>query len=429
MERANESPQAEGADVDLRAPEVDTGPKLEADTVADAASPYPPEVEILEIDGRRMVLVGTAHISQASVELVRQVIEAERPDAVCVELDPQRYRALAEAQQWEHLDLKQIIRSRQLTTLAVNLLLAAYQRRLGEQFGVTPGRELLEATQTAKALDIPVVLCDRDVRVTLRRAARATPFHRKIMLVSWLLMSLLERSDSNQISKEQLEALKQRDALNDLLGELGEAMPSLKNALIDERDAYLATKIRRSTGQRLVAVVGAGHLQGMVARLRAGEEADLADLDRVPPASPWWKIIGWGIPVMIVAGLAWLGWSQGREVATENLVFWVVVNGVPAALGTAIAFGHPLTVLAALVAAPLTSLSPLIGAGYVAAFVQAWLKPPKVKELETVVVEAGKLSRWWGNRLLRIILVFVLSTLGSAVGTYLGAGKILSSLL
>lgn len=396
---------------------------------ATAPQAYPPEVEILEVGGRRLVLVGTAHISQASVDLVKLVIETERPDTVCVELDPQRYRALAEKEHWQHLDLKQIIKNRQLATLGVNLLLAAYQRRLGEQFGVTPGRELLEATRTAEALGIHVELCDRDVRVTLRRAARATSLWRKLTLVSWLLASFFERSDEAEITAEQLEALKQRDALNDLLGELGEAMPALKRALIDERDAYLATKIQRAPGQRLVAVVGAGHLQGMALRLRAGEQADLEALDVVPPSSPWLKVIGWGIPALIVAGLGWIFWAKGRDAAAENLLFWIVANGVPSALGTALAFGHPLTVLTAFVAAPITSLSPVIGAGHVAAFVQAWLRPPLVKELETVVADAGHPRRWWSNRLLRIILVLILATLGSFLGTWLGAGKILSTLL
>jgi len=397
------------------------------DQAPGAGSDYPPEVEILDLDGRRLVLVGTAHISQASVDLVRTVIETERPDVVCIELDAQRYRALAEVQQWEHLDLRQIIRKQQLATLAVNLLLAAYQRRLGEQLGVSPGQELLAAARAAEALAVPVVLCDRDVRVTLRRAARATPIHRKLMLMSWMLASLLDRSASDALSSEQLEALKERDALNDLLAELGQTLPSLKNALIDERDAYLATKIRRSAGQRTVAVVGAGHLAGMVTRLKAGDEADLEALDQVPPASPWLKVIGWGIPALIFAGLGWVAWSKGRDTAAENLLFWVVVNGVPSAFGTALAFGHPLTILSAFVAAPITSLSPLIGAGYVAAFVQAWLRPPRVKELEQVVPDAGKLGRWWRNRLLRIILVFALSTLGSVLGTYLGLGKILAT--
>lgn len=389
-------------------------------------APYPPEVEVLELDGgRRLVLVGTAHVSQASVELVRRVIERERPDCVCLELDEKRYQALAEKRAWEALDLKEVIRRKQLLTLIVNLLLASYQKRLGEQLGVEPGRELLEAARAAQEHGIPIALCDRDVRVTLRRAARATPFHRKILLASYVLAGILDRSE---LTAEQLEELKERDALNELLRELGNALPTLKTALIDERDAYLATKIRRTPGRRLVAVVGAGHLAGMAERLRSGDEADLEALDRIPPASPAWKVLGWGIPVLILAALGWIGWTQGGAAAGENALFWVLANGIPSALGAALALGHPLTVLSAFLGAPLTSLTPVIGAGYVTAFVQAWLRPPVVRELKTVIEDAGKLGRWWGNRLLRIFLVFLLSTAGSIVGTWLGAGKIVSSL-
>lgn len=396
----------------------------------DAATPsgdeaYPPEVEVLELDGRRLVLVGTAHISQRSVELVRDVIERERPDQVCIELDPQRYQALSQKRSWESLDLKEVIRRKQLTTLLVNLLLASYQKRLGDQLGVEPGKELLEAAKVAESLDIPISLCDRDVRVTLRRAARATPFHRKLMLASYLMASMFDRTE---ISEEQLAELKQQDALNELLGELGEAMPSLKTSLIDERDAYLAAKIRRTPGDTLVAVVGAGHLRGMAARLRQEDDVDLAALEEIPPVSPIWKVVGWGIPVLIIGSLIWIGVSQGRDEATENAVFWFLANGIPSALGALIALAHPATVAASFVVAPFTSLSPLIGAGYVAAFVQAWFRPPLVKELKTVNEDAGRLRRWWGNKLLRVFLVFVLSTLGSALGTWLGAGKIIASL-
>lgn len=387
---------------------------------------YPPEVAILDLDGRRLVLVGTAHISQRSIDLVREVIAKEQPDRVCLELDPQRYEALSQQRKWEGLDLRQVIRNKQLATLLVNLLLASYQKRLGDSLGVEPGRELLAAAEAAEAAGIPIALCDRDVRVTLRRAARATPFHRKIWLMANLLASILDRTE---LTEEQLEELKQQDALNELLGELGKAMPSLKTALIDERDDYLATKLRQAEGERLVAVVGAGHLKGMIERLEAGHEADLAALDEIPPVSPAWKVVGWAVPAAVISALAWIGWSKGGAAAVDNATFWVLANGIPSAAGTLLALGHPGTIIAAFLAAPLTSLTPVIGAGYVAAFVQAYLAPPKVKEFQSVVEDAGTPKRWWGNRLLRILLVFILSTLGSMIGTWLGAGKILSTLL
>ncbi len=386
---------------------------------------YPPEVAILDLDGRRLVLVGTAHISQSSIDLVREVIEKERPNRVCLELDPQRYEALSQQRKWEGLDLRQVIRNKQLATLLVNLLLASYQKRLGESLGVEPGRELLAAAEAANERDIPIELCDRDVRITLRRAARATPFHRKIWLMANLLASILDRTE---LTEEQLDELKQQDALNELLGELGKAMPSLKTTLIDERDDYLATKVRQSEGDHLVAVVGAGHLKGMIERLESGKEADLEALDVIPPVSPAWKVVGWAIPAAVIGALAWIGWSKGGAVAADNATFWFLANGIPSAFGCILALAHPGTVIASFLAAPFTSLTPVIGAGYVAAFVQAYLAPPVVKEFQSVVEDAGKPKRWWSNRLLRILLVFILSTLGSLLGTWLGAGKILSTL-
>ena len=387
--------------------------------------PYPPEVEILEVDGTRIVLVGTAHISQQSVDLVRRVIEQEKPDRVCIELDEKRYRSLTQKQRWESLDLKQIIREKQLSTLIVNLVLASYQKQLGGQLGVEPGRELLEAAKVAEEHGIPIALCDRDVRITLRRAAGATSFFRKLLLVSELLATLL---DSPEISEEQLEELKQGDILNELLQEVGNRYPSLKTALIDERDDYLKESIVRTPGENLVAVVGAGHMPGIVAGIQERRPVNLQDLEEIPPVSSIWKYIGWGIPILILAAIGWIGWTQGVDKAGENLLFWIVANSVPTGIGALLAGGHPLTILAGALAAPITSLSPLVGAHYVTAFVQAWLRPPLVKELQQVSEDLSRPVMWWKNRLLRIFLCFLLPALGSVLGTFLGGGKILSDL-
>jgi pheromone shutdown-related protein TraB len=386
---------------------------------------YPPEVEIIDLEGRRLVLVGTAHISRQSVELVRRVIERERPDKVCIELDPKRYQSLTQHHKWESLDLKEIIRQKQLATLLVNLVLASYQKKLGGQLGVEPGKELLEAAQVAEELGIPVALCDRDVRITLRRAAAATPLFRKLLLSSELLLTLLE---SPEISEEQLEELKQGDMLTELLQEVGARYPTLKTALIDERDAYLKESIVRTEGNCLVAVVGAGHLRGIVKLLAEQQPVDLEALDQIPAPSPWWKVVGWTIPAMIIGSLAWIGWSQGLDKAGENLLVWVLANGSLTALGAIIAGSHPLTILAGFVAAPFTSLSPLVGAHFVTTFVQAWLRPPLVKELKSVSEDIGHFRGWWNNRLLRIFLCFILTGMGSVLGTLIGGGKILSDL-
>jgi pheromone shutdown-related protein TraB len=386
---------------------------------------HPRDVQVVEVDGREFVLVGTAHISRESAELVREVIEAERPDAVCVELDAQRYQALSQKRRWDSLDLKQVIRSKQIAALLANLLLSAYQKKLGGALGVTPGTELLEATKVAEELDIPVSLCDRDVRVTLRRAWASMSLWKKATLLSTFAASAFERPE---LDEEELRRLRDRDVLSELMEELGHAMPALKRVLIDERDAYLARKIRETPGRRIVAVVGAGHVEGMSRALREQQDADLDALETVPSISPAWKWVGWGIPATIVAALAWIAWSKGPEAAGDNLAYWVLANGIPSTLGAAVALAHPVTVAAAFFVAPVTSLTPVIGAGYVLAFLQAWVRPPIVSEFETLGEDVLSLRRWWQNRLLRILLVFVLTTVGSLIGTYLGGFEILSNL-
>jgi len=370
--------------------------------------------------------VGTAHISQQSVDLVREVIEAERPDCVCVELDQQRYEALSQEKTFQAQDLREIIRNRQLAALLMNLLLASYQKRLGMKLGVTPGKELLEATRAAQEHDIPIALCDRDVRITLRRAWAAISFWHKLQLASGVMASAFE---DTEITEEELARIRQQDVLSELMRELGEAMPRLKTSLIDERDTYLAQKIRETPGQKIVAVVGAGHIEGMSRAMAAEQDVDLEEIESIEPASPIWKWVGWAIPLLIVSSIAWIGATQGFTRAGENALYWFLANAIPSGIGGLLAFAHPLTTLAAFFAAPFTSLTPVIGAGYVAAFVQTWFVPPTVHEIQTVGEAIGTLKGWWTNRLLRILLVFLLTTLGSVIGTWVGGFEIVSNLL
>ncbi len=381
---------------------------------------------MLELGGRRFFLVGTAHISQQSVDLVREVIEGERPDCVCVELDQQRYEALSQEKTFQAQDLREIIRNRQLAALLMNLLLASYQKRLGMKLGVTPGKELLEATRAAQENDIPIALCDRDVRITLRRAWAAISFWHKLQLASGVMASAFE---DVEISEEELARIRQQDVLSELMRELGEAMPRLKTSLIDERDTYLAQKIREAPGQKIVAVVGAGHIEGMSRAMAAEQDVDLTEIETIAPASPVWKWVGWAIPGLIVGSIAWIGATQGFTQAGENALYWFLANAIPSGIGGLLAFAHPLTTLAAFFAAPFTSLTPVIGAGYVAAFVQTWFVPPTVHEIQTVGEAISTAKGWWTNRLLRILLVFLLTTLGSVIGTWVGGFEIVSNLV
>jgi pheromone shutdown-related protein TraB len=384
------------------------------------------DVRVVRFDDREVVVLGTAHVSRESVDLVRAAIAELRPDAVCVELDEKRYEALARPERFEALDLREVIKSRQLATLGLNLALASYQRSLGVALGVKPGAELLEAARCAEAEGIPVSLCDRDVRVTLRRAWRALSFWKRWLLVGTFSAAIFEREE---LSEEDLRELRRTDVLSRLLQELGEAFPGLKTVLIDERDAYLAERIRETPGRRLLAVVGAGHVEGLVKALESGTRADLPALSAVPASSNLTHLLGWGIPLLVVLSLVAIGLRDGGAVAGENVAFFALATGLPSAAGTLLALGHPATVLSALLLAPLTALSPMIGIGHVTALVQSWVRPPLVRELSSALDDLGSARGLWRNRLLRVLLVFTLSTLGGMVGTWVGGARLLSSLI
>ncbi|RMI03316.1 MAG: TraB/GumN family protein [Calditrichaeota bacterium] len=386
---------------------------------------YSSDVHTVTRDGREFILVGTAHVSRQSVELVRQVIEQEQPDCVAVELDSQRFQALAKKQHWQNLDIKAVIRQKQLSTLFINLLLSAYQRKLGEKLGVMPGTELLEATRVAEEHNIPVSLCDRDIRITLRRTWNSMSFWDKMKLLAVALAGIFEKPE---LTEEQLAEIRRKDVLTELIDEIGKMMPTIKTVLIDERDTYLAEKIRQCSGDRVVAVVGAGHVNGIVQRLQNHHPVDLSEIEQIPPVSPVWKWVGWGIPALIIGALIYIGLTKGAAVAGDNALFWILANGIPSSLGAILALAHPLTVAAAFLAAPITSLTPVIGAGYVTAFVQFYAQPPLVKEFQSIGSDITVPKRWWQNRLLRILLVFMFTTLGSVIGTWVGGYRIISNL-
>jgi len=390
------------------------------------ANEYCDDVHVIEHEDQTIILVGTAHISPESVKLVKVVIEQEQPDCVCLELDDKRHQALTQKKKWQALDLKEVIKNKQLSTLLVSLLMASYQKRLGGKMGVFPGAELLAAAQMANKYHIPISLCDRDVRITLRRAWKSTSFFKKGYLLTSLLASLFDKSD---ISEEKLTELKQKDVLSELMDEMGETLPDLKRVLIDERDIFLVEKIKASPGKRIVAIVGAGHVGGMKRQFSSNNTDKIHNISQIPPVSKTFKFFGWAVPLLIVGSIVAIGMQKGASVAGENALFWVVANGVPASCGALLAFAHPLTTIGAFASAPLTSLTPVIGAGYVTAFIQVMTRPPVVKEFESAGDDIATFKGWWKNKLLRVFLVFFLTGLGSAIGTWVGGYEIFKNLI
>ncbi len=383
------------------------------------------DVHLLNYKDKQIFLIGTAHISKMSADLVKEVIISEMPDTVCVELDAQRLESIKNKKRWENLDLKTIIKQKQLSTLIINILLSSYQKKLGSKLGVNPGLELLEAVKIAEENNLAIELIDRDVKITLKRAWHSMSFFQKAKFMTFGLASVF---DKQEITEEQLEELKNKDVLTELMNDLGKELPVLKKVLIDERDSFLAQKIMNSSGNKIVAVVGAGHVQGILDKINSDEKINIEEITFIPKPSPVAKIIGWSIPILIICSIVYIGLAKGFDEAGNSVLIWILANGIPSAIGAIIAFGHPYAIISVFFAAPLTSLTPLIGAGYVAAFVQSYFKPPVVLEIQNVSEDINKLSLWWKNKLLRILLVFILSGLGSVLGTYVGAYKIFTNL-
>lgn len=376
------------------------------------------ELTRIELDGKQIVLVGTAHISQQSVDTVLETIRTEEPDTVCVELDQQRYQNLKNQENWKSLNLIEVIKKGQMPFLLANVALASYQKRMGLTTGVKPGAELAAAATAAEEADIQVELVDRSIRTSLLRIWRRTGFWSKMKVLATLVTSLFEKQE---LSEEDLAKLRQGDTLNTMLEEMGEVLPSVKTVLVDERDTYMAHKISQVPGEKIVAVVGAAHVPGILRQIKQEISPEvIQEIDTVPPKSAVSKAIPWIIPAIVAALFVGGFFFGNRDLLAEAALAWLLANGILSALGALIAWGHPITVATAFFAAPLTSLNPTIGAGMVTGLVQAFIASPTVGDMESVGDDLANMRGWWSNRLTRVMLVFVFSTMGSAMGTLIG---------
>lgn len=377
---------------------------------------------------REVILIGTAHISQASADLVTEMIEKEQPDTVCVELCNTRYQTLLNPDAWKKTDIVQVIKQKRTFVLFLNFMLSSIQRRMAKDMNVTPGLEMQAAIDQAKAQDAEVATIDREVRTTLQRVWGLMGFWTKMKLFNQILLGLFEEEED--VSQEQIESLKEKGALEMLLQEMGDQLPGVKERLIDERDLYMVEKIRQAPGKKLLAVVGAGHVPGMMKHWN-DTTIDMNELDRLPNPSPWTTLLKWAIPlvviVLLVAGFLKGDPSTALERGMNGIWGWIIVNGGLAGLGALIAFGHPLTILASIIAAPITSLNPLIGVGYVSGLVEALVRRPTVEAFEELPEAILTAKGWWGNQVTRILLVFILSSVGSSIGTFVGYGWLIDN--
>ena len=397
---------------------------------------------VVERDGVRYTLLGTAHVSKASVDCVRAAVDSGEFDAVAIELDAQRMQALTDPDALSKLDLVRVLREGRAAVFAANLGLAAYQRRLAEQLGIEPGAELKAAAEEARARGLPVRLIDRDVGLTFRRAMHRLGWWGRAKVSSGLLASLFF---DEEVGSDQIEDLKQGDMLEASFGEFARENPALYEVVIAERDRYMAAKLRASANdapgdgggsdaaapREVLAVVGAGHLQGL-ARHLDGDTASPADitaaLEDVPAKSgiPWFTIV---LAVFVLGGFAWGFWQGGADLGGELILYWVLITGILGAIGCAAAGGHPLSIAAAFVASPLTPLHPALASGTISALVEAWVRKPTYADFMALRDDVQTIRGWWRNRVARVLLNFFLTSLGTAIGVWLGGARMISRLV
>lgn len=363
------------------------------------------------------MLVGTAHVSKQSVNEVEVAIDAEQPDHICLELDDGRMKNKEQESSWSNMDVRKVIKENKGFLLVANMALASFQKRMGDQSGSAPGQEILSAASLAKERGIPFSLCDREIQVTFKRAWRKSNLWNKAKLIATIISAVFS---NEKISDEELEDLKKADVMQSMMDEMAKELPSIKEVLIDERDRYLATSIYLAPGQKKLAVIGAGHQNGVIKTLQLIEEkelgTDLSDISVIPPAGKGGKILSWAFPVLLVAILVYGFINMGSTQGIKLFGAWLAVNMSFTALGAIISLAHPLNIIASMLASPFASLHPAIGVGMVSGLVEATLKKPKVRDFEQLSNDAATFKGWYRNRVLHTLLVFLLTSLFASVG-------------
>jgi len=374
-----------------------------------------------------ITLVGTAHVSKQSVELVEERVKSGEYDCVAVELCPPRLENLVNKSWWKNLDIYQIFRQQKATLLLVNLTLSAYQKRLAEKIGVQAGQEMIRAVELAKERGLELRVIDRDISTTLHRIVTRVSLWQKLKIFSGLIAGIFV---GEEVSEQQIEDLKRGDMLHSVVEEFGESLPQFKEVLIDERDEYMTGKLVELANtpggpKKILALVGAGHLVGMMPAFnRPPGRERIEELEYRPPPGKSGYYVGWTICVVVLS-LFVVGFMRSPELGTKLVVLWVVINGGLCALGTAMALAHPLSIVTAFFAAPITSLNPTIGAGMVVGLVESYLRKPRVGDFETLREDIGSMRMWWNNGVLRVLLAFVMASFGSMLGTYLAGASII----
>ncbi len=372
--------------------------------------------ETIAIGEKEVILIGTVHISKESVEEVREIIEKEKPDVVGVELCESRFEALKNLKKWEDTNILDIIKQGKIFLFLINLLLSNYQKKLGDKFGVKPGSEFIEAINVAEKKNIKIALIDRDIQTTLKRAWNKMKLKEKLKLMFGVFLGFFEEEEEEDI----IEKLQDKDIVNELLNELSKEIPSVKETLIDERDRYIALKILQSDAKKLVAVIGRGHMDGVKRSLKElnkkGLKNEINELEVIPQKKSSLKYIGYLIPILFFGIVIYGFFDKGLDFTLNVMFMWILVTGITAAIGAALAFAHPVSILVAFLAAPITTLHPTLASGWFAGLAELKYRNPTMKDFEELN-NLNSLGDMWHNRVTRIILVVAFTNIGGTIGT------------
>lgn len=379
--------------------------------------------KLIRIDyhGKEIILIPTAHVSQESAKLVRETIEEEKPDSICIELDEQRYKNLKNPDAWKNTNIIDIIKQKKVTLLIANLILSSYQKNIANKLKTKPGQEMIEGMKASEEFGINLVLADRSIQTTFMRIWRKMGFFERIKL----FFSLMSIDDDEDVSEEDLQKLIERDNLELAIEDMGKDYPQIATTLLHERDKYLAYNIKNAPGDKVIAILGAAHTPGVEEEVF--KEQNIEELNKIPPKSLAGKVIPWLIPILIVV-LIGLGFKQSMNTGMAQIKSWFLFNSVLAALLTALCLPHPLSVLTAFVAAPFTSINPMLACGWFAGLVEASLKKPTVEDVNNIPEDIFSIKAWIHNKFLKALLVVILANIGSSIGTIIAGSKIIESL-
>jgi pheromone shutdown-related protein TraB len=378
-------------------------------------------VDEIKLGDKELTLVGTAHTSRESVDLVKEVIDKVKPDTVCVELCDTRFKSLKDPDAWKRTNIVEVIKSGRSHLLLAQLILGSYQKKLGKNLKIKPGAEMLAAVEKAEELNSKIALIDRDIKTTLKRTWGSIGF---VSFMKLLWAGLKSSFDKTEITAEDIEKLKSSDVLAEALSEFSRYLPEIQTTLIDERDRYMAQKIAEQDGKNIVAVVGAGHVPGIKKYL--SEPQNLEELMTTPSSSMLGRVFGYGIPALFFA-LLFIGvYQSGIKAGASMLQSWALITGGFGALGAIITFCHPLTVVISFLVAPFATLHPLLATGWFTGLAEAWIRKPTVQDFETVLDDLSSVKGAFTNRVSRILVVIAVTNLCASMGTILGITKIAS---